>query len=106
MRKSFKDFVAQDVKNTFLSSFEFAEPVTINGKNMNVVIDDETLKEQKILKGEKLAKAELLFYVASAEFEHIPLVSKQMKFNNKLYRIVDVTPQMGMLMIILERLSG
>ena len=106
MKKTFKDFLQQDVRSTFLNVLEFGEPANINGNMINVVIDEESLKEQNLSKGEKLAKGELLFYVSTGDFEHIPQVDKLMSFNSKKYRIIEVTEQIGVLTIMLARLRA
>lgn len=44
---SFKDILKNDLENTFFLAEEFAERHTINGKEMDVLLDDYELMERK-----------------------------------------------------------
>ncbi len=106
MKRTFKDFYRQDVERVFFNPDELAEIVVINGKEMSVVIDNEELERQKLLKGERLTKAELLFYVPKIAFGNIPKPDLLLDFNHKRYRILDVDNKADILIFILVRHSG
>lgn len=110
MRRTFKDFLKTDV-NTFINPNEFGEPVLINGLPALVVIDDDELEKRNLSMSkntdiDRLSKSDLLFYIASDFFEHVPQPNKQLDFNNKKYRIDTVSNEMGILTIVLSRYTG
>ena len=45
-KMGFKELLRQDVKNVFLNPAEFGEEHTVNGKRMQIIIDDNELTEQ------------------------------------------------------------
>lgn len=103
---SLKDALEIDISNVFFNSDEFGETANINGKEMNVIIDNHELLRQKLSKGEKLTKAELLFHVAQKTFGNVPKPNVHLDFNNKRYLILDIANNTGVLTITLERYSG
>ena len=101
MKRTFKDFAQQDVRNVFINSSEFAESANINGIDMEVVPFEQSLKEKNTDK--KLAECVLVFNVAAENFEYIPIPEKYMLYNDNEYKIEVVNNNMGMLTIGLSR---
>jgi hypothetical protein len=98
-----RDYFFSDL-STFFNAEEFAEEVNIEGKPMKVVIDNDLLEEYKLKNGgEGLDQIELLFHVEKSNFERKPSTNNIMRFNNKIYRIADVTEEEGMYMFKLTR---
>ena len=48
---SFKDCVAADIHGVFLNNQEFASTHTIDGKEMDAVVDDDALLERDAARG-------------------------------------------------------
>ncbi|MER1986582.1 MAG: hypothetical protein ABS948_11890 [Solibacillus sp.] len=100
-KKAFKDFVEQDVTTVFINVNEFGEQATVNGVMMDVVPVLDSLKEKSVDK--KLAECAIVFNVAAANFEHIPIPERYMKYNEEEYKIEVVHNRVGMLTIGLSR---
>lgn len=111
MKRTFKDFAAQDIQNVFVNQGEFAEPVTINHMEMMIVRDDEVVNptDTKMRMGDvskQLAVYDVSFHVAASYFEHIPPVDELMDFEGEEYRIKSVSDNLGMLTIGLSRVDS
>lgn len=101
MKKTFKDFLQQDVSNVFVNQNEFAETVIINGESMEIVRDNDAVNPSDTSK--QLATYDVLFHVASSYFEYIPQSEMLMEFEREEYRIKSVSDNLGMLTIGLSR---
>jgi len=104
----FKDRVAADIKKVFLRNKNFAETVNINDKKVDVVIDNDALKERNlaIIKSGKLLEDDILFFCDKSDFTKIPIPERHMDFNENRYRITSVADDMGILTITLARFRG
>lgn len=100
---TFKEILAQDVRNVFLNMDEFAEEHIVNGRPMAVQIDDnELLERDKAGTGvhqDGLYKSRRLIYVASADFGKRPAVGALLTLDGKQYRVVDCKDEAGLLSI-------
>jgi hypothetical protein len=97
-----KDCIASDIDNLFFNQIEFAENVNIDGKQVDVVIDSDLLKDYSLKNGgEGLAKGELLFHAKKSDFEKKPFIDDIMRFNNVRYRIFDIQESFGVYSITL-----
>ena len=71
----FKEYVQQDIGNTFMNLTEFASEVNINGETVCVVED----KDQLLYRIKKdyggLIVGDILFYITLEEYSKIPHVS-------------------------------
>ena len=108
--RTFKDFLKNDAK-IFINPQEFGDLVFINGSPANVMIDDEELEKRNLARSsglvdDKLAKSDLLFYIESDFFDHIPQANRLIDFNGKKYRIDSASNDMGILTIVASRNSG
>lgn len=108
-KMNFKDRVAADIEKVFLNNNHFGSTVDVNGKNMNVTIDEDALKERNLamIKDGKLNVDDVLFYCNKTEFDNgIPRVENRMMFAGVDYMISSVKDDMGMLTITLKRYRG
>lgn len=100
---TFKEILAQDVRNVFLNMGEFAEEHIIDGRPMAVQIDDnELLERDKAGTGvhrDGLYKSRILIYVASADFGKRPAIGKLLRLDGERYRVVDCRDEAGLLSI-------
>lgn len=98
---SFRDFLSSDL-STFINESEFAEKLIVDGKEITVVMDNDTLQEHKLKQGgEGLARSELLFHVSKTEFEKEPFIEQRMRINNRFYQVSDVSESDGMYTVTL-----
>ena len=108
----FKDYVADDIKNTFFDLGEFAEEVEINGAKVLVVEDSERL-DYKIKKDyEGLIIGDVLFYISTEEYSKIPRVrsipttNQAINYNGKPCTIINANKESGVYEIILQSVGG
>lgn len=106
-KKTFKDFISEDL-DVFFNLDEMAEKATINGEKMIImraVDENNPTDKSKSISGryKQVAEYDVLFYVRTECFEHIPQIEMMMNFNNEDYFIGEVKENMGLLTIGLTR---
>lgn len=112
----FKDYVAEDIKNTFFNIDEFAEETNINGILVNVAEDSERL--QTILKegvrdsyGD-LVIGDVLFFISAEEYakipglKEVPTANQALRYKGKPCTITKVNTLMGVYEIVLQTAGG
>lgn len=102
---SFREQVEHDIARTFLNDLEFAEVKTVDGKQMHVVFDDYSLVE-RTAGGDKhtdgIYAAQILLFVAAAEYGAKPKQKKLITVDGRDYRIVKVEEDLGVYTFTLE----
>lgn len=98
----FKDMVAADIVATFLSDQHFAESYRVEGKLINIVIDNDELKERQ--GGQDLAVAEsaTLFHAAVSDLPPRKAPGSSLNINGRECIIDDWKEDMGMATIALR----
>jgi len=96
----FKDCVNADLK-VFFNIDEFAELHTINSVQLNIVIDNDKLKERQA-KAEYGYKGYVLFYVQKSVYGDAPAIGQIVKFDGEVCRVSDFQDDNGMYSITLE----
>jgi hypothetical protein len=102
---SFKQAVSNDISAVFLNQDEFADPHTIDGKAMTVLIDDiELVEREKRMKSnmDGIHARQVLIYVSAAEFGPLPAQGRLLKLDGKRYTVLDATEEGGVYAITLE----
>lgn len=108
---TFKELVAADIHNSFLNSLEFAEQHTVNGKKMDVVIDDNELLERDKAKlmgapMDGTYKSRRLLFVARADFGPRPAIGVMLELDGRQYRVKACTDEDGIFAMELERVKS
>ena len=104
----FKEYVANDIKNTFLNMSEFAEEVTINGTAVTVVEDADTLEYRIKENYGGLIIGDVLFYIDKEQYDKIPsvlpvpTVNQAIRYRGKAYTVTGVKAELGVYEIILQ----
>lgn len=103
----FKDIVREDIHRTFLDPEEFGAMHQINGKSIQIVIDDNEMIEREkrtpMADGaEGIYKRQMLFYVASSEFGPLPAVGRILTLDGRPYQITDAINEDGIYSISLK----
>ena len=112
---TFKEQVAADIGTVFFNLGEFAEVLTINGKEMDGIFDDYELVERKKGAGtssastssfgrapEGIYQRNVLLYVRADQFGAEPKPSSVMSIEGKgLYTVTDCTSEAGVYAITL-----
>ncbi len=102
---SFKDVLADDIKQVFLNFEEFGEIHKINGQDVLLIIDENELteREKRIRRGVgDLHRKQFLFYVAAEDFGPLPSPGKLLDLDGKKYQITDAANEDGIYSINLE----
>lgn len=104
--QSFKDILEADITGVFFNKQEFADDHTIDGKKMNVVVDENELLERDKsrigIQVDGTFKSRRLIFVSREEYGPRPKIGKQLNLDGKLYSVKDCTEEAGMLAITLE----
>lgn len=103
--RSFKDIVAEDIKNVFINPLEFADSHVVNGVAMNIVVDDmENIEREKKMKStmDGLYARQVFIYVAAEDFGDLPAQNRVVVLDGKSYRVIDATEESGVYGITLE----
>ncbi|WP_404427300.1 hypothetical protein LG296_01650 [Ureibacillus chungkukjangi] len=99
----FKDALERDLANVFFNTDSgFAEKVDIDGENITVIIDEESLTNYNSKNGEGLITDGLLFHVKVNDLPFEPQPGQNLMFNGEFYYISDVKKPLGMYSISLE----
>lgn len=106
---SAKDYMSADIVS-FINISEFAEKCMIEGKSMDVVIDNDMLQQRSKTEYDGIIVGELLYYVKKSDFVingvRSPVVDDTQTFNNKRFTIFDVRDDAGVYEIILKRYTN
>lgn len=100
-----KDWFAQDM-GAFFCPDEFAEPHTIDGMQLLVVVDNDRLRYRSKVEYDGVVAGDILFYVSAAGLVPQPRPGDRMKFDGVPCTVFDVREDTGMLEIILQRNVG
>ncbi|RCX20884.1 hypothetical protein DFR58_10186 [Anaerobacterium chartisolvens] len=99
---NFKDILRSDLK-VFFNPAEFSEPHEINGRTLNVVIDNDRLMQRSKKEFDGISIGEILYYVAAEEYGEPPGVDEVQIFDRKKMQVFDVRADAGVYEIILRR---
>lgn len=108
----FKEYVKNDIENTFINNDEFAEQVLINGVEVSVVEDSDKLDYKIKQDYNGLVIGDILFYISNAEYSKIPMVNNPpitdmiISYNGKPCSVTSTNKQMGIYEIILQYTGG
>lgn len=105
---SFKDDSMSDINTVFCNNTEFFEEHLIDGKNLNILIDEDELMRRKASSDHEkgLHKKQVLFFVAGSEFGPLPAVNRILTLDKKKYLVADAKRIAGMYEILLEVTNG
>lgn len=101
----FKDLIYSDIA-TFLNLDEFAETCIIDGKNIDVIVDNDRLIERSKKEYEGISVGEILYYAKVADFNKKPKQGMPQNFNGRLMQVFDIREDEGLYEIILNQNIG
>jgi len=101
---SFKDCLAADIHNVFLNRMEFADTHNVNGREMDVLVDENELLERDKARimgtaAGGIYKSRRLIYVAKADFGPRPAQDAVLVLDGRQYRVQTCTEEAGILAI-------
>lgn len=100
---AFKDMVERDIKGVFLDFDFFGETHTVEGKEIVIVVDNDTLKEKQ--GGQDLAVAEsaTLFYAHVEDLPKRRAAGESLNVDGRECTIDDWSEDMGIATIALRQ---
>ena len=108
----FKEYVKNDINNTFINNAEFAKSCKVNAVTVLVVEDSDKLEERIKSDYNGLIIGDILFYISLEEYRKIPGMTRvpqanqAINYNGKPCQIVEVKEQAGMYEIVLQTNGG
>lgn len=103
--RSFKEQLEKDFQGTFFNLNEFAELHNIDGKNIPVVVDNDTLLAVNLGKNadsDGIYEDAKLFFVMKEKLGYEPVIGQIMEFDSETYTIGNVLEDTGGYTIILR----
>ncbi|WP_326514789.1 hypothetical protein [Clostridium intestinale] len=100
--KSFKECLVEDSK-VFFNNNEFSEKHNINGRLLNIVVDNNQLMNRSKIEYEGVMVGDILYYVTSEDYGKAPKVDEVQMYDNIPCKVFDVRIDSGMYEIILKR---
>lgn len=106
MNMDFKHLAAEDIQNVFFDLDEFGEIHQIDGKPMNVIIDNFEIVERSKKQSDKgridgIYKKQILLYVSRKDMGLLPAVGRQLQLDNSKYLVTDAIDEGGIFSVTL-----
>ncbi len=99
---SFKDILNNDL-SIFFNIDEFGEQHIINNQKLNIIIDNETLKQRNKKEYDGILQADLLYYVKAADIIKKPKSGDVQTIDRLgIYTVFDVKLDSGVYEVILQ----
>jgi hypothetical protein len=103
---SFKEFVVQDLQ-AFINADEFATAHNIDGRTLNVIVDNDRLIQRSKKEFDGITVGELLYFVEVSAFgSERPKPRNSQNFDKRLMYVFDVREYDGIYEIILSQNRG
>jgi len=100
---SFKDIVAADIDNVFFQTEEFAETVSIDGKDVPIVLDNDVLQGLSELYAMGLAEGEQFIFIKEKDMNRLPKPGDQLQKEGKNWYVRHAVSNMGVFAIRIGR---
>lgn len=100
-----KEEIFKDIDNVFMNEDEFADKHEFDGEIITCIVDDDLLIENQ--KKSELFKGDKIIHVAKDSLKGMPIANSTfITFDREYYKVIDVSDNMGMLTITLEKNDG
>ena len=103
--RGMKEQFEKDFDSTFFNPEEFAELRTIDGKEVYIVVDNDTLLSLNLGKqadSDGIFTDSKMFFVQKKDLDFEPVVGQIIKFDGEMYPISNILEDFGGYTIILE----
>lgn len=107
--KSFAEQMEKDFDSTFFNTNEFAEMHMVDGKEIPVVVDNETLLQLNLGKmaySDGIFTDSIMFFVQSKHLDYEPVIGQIIEFDGVTYPVDNVLSDTGGYTIILRGNEG
>lgn len=101
----FKDQIALD-RAIFFNTDEFAEPHIVDGRTINIVIDNDQLRERSKKEYDGITVGEILYFVKAEYFGERPEQGTPQVFDGRQMFVFDCREDNGVYEIILQQNRG
>lgn len=101
MLPKLRDFFMSDIHQAFFNADEFSTPHQIDDKTMNIIMDNDLLKERKANSLDGTYEGEILFHAKKTDFIEGPAIHQHIRFDGSFYRISDLQDDEGLYTITL-----
>lgn len=96
----FKEIAYNDISTVFLNPEEFGEEHVVDGRAMNIVMDNVEIIERSKKQSEAgridgVFKRELLFYVSRSDFGAMPAQGRILTLDGRKYIVSDAVEEGG-----------
>ncbi|WP_459482109.1 hypothetical protein [Clostridium saccharoperbutylacetonicum] len=97
----FKELIRNDL-NIFINPDEFGESHVIDGKIVNVIVDEETLKDRNQKEYDGIVQADVLYFAKEQDLPKVPRPKSVQLFDGVPYEIFDAKLDNGVFEVILQ----
>lgn len=107
--KSFKEQMERDLDSTFFNTDEFAELHAVDGKEIPVVVDNETLLQLnmgKTVNSDGIFTDSIIIFVQKKYLDYEPVIGQVIDFDGVTYPVDNVLSDTGGYTIILRGNEG
>lgn len=107
--RSFKEQLEKDFDGTFFNLDEFAELHTIDGKEIPVVVDNETLIQLnmgKTVNSDGIFTDSIIIFVQKKYLDYEPVIGQVMDFDGVAYPVDNVLSDTGGYTVVLRGNEG
>ncbi len=103
---NFKELLKNDINNVFFNMKEFSTEHEINGQKKEIIVDNEQLEQIKKNDVQGIFKGDTLFYIKEEDVNFTLSIEKIISFDDEVKRILDISHESGVYMIVLEANIG
>lgn len=98
---NFKELLKEDL-NVFINPDEFGEDHIIDNKIVNIIVDNETLKDRNRKEYDGIVQAEILYFAKKENLLKEPIPESVQMFDGIPYIIFDAKLDEGVYEVILQ----
>lgn len=103
MKKTFKDYLQQDISNVFINTNEFADLHELDGIQMYILVDEDsfnefsgTAEQENAMQG--IYQSAITIYVKSSDYKK-PEIGDRLKLDDDYYYVTGAYDSAGLLKI-------
>lgn len=101
----FKDIIAKDIESVFMNTKEFADPALINGRQIDIVLDNQHLSHNSNIQELEGLEGDIFYYVSKQAwldiFGELPEAYDAQSFNGRACTVTKTGERNGVLEITL-----
>lgn len=100
------NFMDQAILDLEIFFNDFAESHNINGRVLNVIVDNDRLTERTQKEFDGISIGELLYFAKASDYGDMPSIGEAQRFDRRQMYIADVKDLSGIYEIILTQNLG